>query len=112
MWWLIVVGIILVIVALYMMLNQSYPRYDNSQIERYASKSQGASMYKESDNDDQFDEAVIKRQLSQLANTPDMFYQYARQLRMRFTKYNQLKVIDNGRVTMKRALCWLRQIQN
>ena len=45
----------------YMMLNGSYPRYDNSQIERYASKSQGASMYKESDNDDQFDEAVIKR---------------------------------------------------
>ena len=52
-------------------------------------------MYKESDRDnDQFDEALIQRELAQLAQTPDMLQQYASQLRKRFTKYNQLKVIE------------------
>jgi hypothetical protein len=94
MWWLIVVGVILVLVALYMILNQSGPSYDNSQPERYSSASQGALiMYKEND-EDQFSEALVKRELAELADTPDMLQQVARQLRGRFTKYNQLKIIE------------------
>jgi hypothetical protein len=95
MWWLIVVGIILVIVALYLILNQSESGYSNSEIERYASQSQGVLMYKESDYEkDQFNEALIQRELARLAETPDLLQQYVLQLRQRFTKYTQLKVIE------------------
>jgi len=50
-------------------------------------------MYKEN-GEDQFNEALFKRELAALADTPDMLQQYLSQLRQRFTKYNQIKIIE------------------
>jgi hypothetical protein len=44
--------------------------------------------------EDDFDEPLIKSELARLASEPAIFWQYVHQLKARFTKYNQTKVID------------------